>query len=428
MRFIDGGVDYQTGLAMARTDGDGGGIDLDLPAICSKALARAAAARALEAGREERRTVMLGPLDALRLEPGDVVSIEREARDWRVVHLDSDEAPSVVLEPVSTVRMGEDLDVPRAGEPAAVAGAPFLRILDLPPLMGSETDARPIAVVASNPWRPMGVFAGPDPASLTARGEVDRPATVGVLVEALAPGVRYRWDEANALHIRVEGRPPWSVSTSAVLAGGNAVAVETAQGWEIIQFRTAELVGDDVWRLTGLLRGQQGTEAATAAGAAGGALAVFLEAGLERMQSSSGERGLPLIWRATPVGTPPGGGGASETVFTATGLHGRPWSPAHLRCVLRDDGGLDMTWVTRSRLDGDRWDGEPAAADPPRFSVRLLDAGALVRTITVDAPFVSLSAASLEEDFPDGLVEAEAAVAQWGEGYGWGGEARATLV
>ncbi|HZW15052.1 MAG TPA: glycoside hydrolase TIM-barrel-like domain-containing protein, partial [Brevundimonas sp.] len=41
VRFIDGAADYQTGSAVVRTDGEGGGLDLDLPAVCSSALARA---------------------------------------------------------------------------------------------------------------------------------------------------------------------------------------------------------------------------------------------------------------------------------------------------------------------------------------------------------------------------------------------------
>ena len=244
---------------------------------------------------------------------------------------------------------------------------------------------------------------------------------------ALASGARHRWDEVNVLDIRIEGRAPESLPASAVLAGGNTVAIETAQGWEVVQFRAAELVGGDVWRLTGLLRGQQGTEPATVAGAESGALAVFLGTGLERMQSSAGERGLPLLWRAGPVGTTAGGAGVSETVVTMTGVHDRPWSPAHLGRVTRDDGGVDLSWMARSRLDGDRWDGDPAASDPSRFRIRLLDAGAPVRTIEVSAAMATCSAASLGLDFPNGLGAAEAAVAQWGDGYGWGVEARIRL-
>ncbi|MBI2262290.1 MAG: glycoside hydrolase TIM-barrel-like domain-containing protein [Caulobacterales bacterium] len=427
VRFIDGAADYQTGSAVVRTVGEGGGIDLDLPAVCSKALARGAAARALEAGCEEHLTIAPGPLESMRLEPGDTVSVEGDDRDWRVARFDGDETPSVVLEVASAVRVGEDDSVPIRGEPVAATGAPLLRIMDLPPLLSAEGDARPIAVVAADPWRPMRVFAGPDAASLTTRGDVDEPATVGALVTGLKSGVRNRWDEANFLDIRIEGRAPESLSSPAVLAGGNTLAVETAQGWEIVQFRTAEMVGGDLWRLTGLLRGQQGTERATAAGAESGALAVFLGTGLERMQSPAGERGLPLIWRAGAVGMPAGGAGVSETVFTTSGVHDRPRSPAHLRRLVRGDGAIDLTWVARSRLDGDRWDGEPAAPDPSRFRIRLLDAEVPVRTIEVNVAMATCSAASLGLDFPDGLDDAEAAVAQWGDGYGWGLEARIRL-
>nr|WP_324818748.1 glycoside hydrolase/phage tail family protein [Brevundimonas sp.] len=428
VRFIDGAADYQTGSAVIRTTGEGGGLDLDLPAVCSRALALAAAARALETERDDRLTVALGTLEALALEPGDTVQVDGDTRDWRVLRLGLDETPSAVLEPVSTVRLGEDDGAPSTGRPAAVTGAPFFRMIDPPPLFGAEGDRRPIAVVAGEPWRPMRVFAGPEAMSLTARGDVEEPATVGVLVSNLASGVRHRWDAANVLDVRIEGRAPESLSTAAVLAGGNALALETASGWEIIQFRAVELIGDEVWRLTCLLRGQQGTEDAMAAGAEGGALVVFLADGLRRMESPGAERGLPLIWRAGPAGTPPGGAGVSQTAFTPSGRHDRPWSPAHLRGRMRDDGGFDLTWLARTRIDGDRWDGELAVSDPPRYQVRVLAGGAVIRAFEAGAGFATYATADVTTDFAGGLVDAEVAVAQWGDGYGWGAEARIRLA
>ena len=428
VRFIDGATDYQTGSAVVRTAGEGGGIDLDLPAVCSQALAQAAAARALETGREDRLTVTLGPLQALQLEPGDTVRVDGDSRDWRVLRTDRDETPSAVLEPVSTVGTGEDGATPSAGEPTAVAGAPFFRMIDPPPLSGAEGDARPIAVVAGEPWRPMRVFAGSDLTSLTARGDVDEPATVGVLVSALAPGVRHRWDEANILDVRLEGRAPESQSVRAVLAGANALALETSAGWELVQFRAAELLGDDVWRLTGLLRGQGGTNEATAAGAAQGAVVVVLGRASERMESPAAERGLPLIWRAGPLGAPAGGQGVSEILFTCAGRYDRPWSPAHLRRAARGDGGFDLSWVPRARLDGDRWDGEPAAADASRYRVRVLDAGVEVRVFETEVAAAVYSGVDLAADLTSGLGDAEVRVAQWGDGYGWGAEACVRLA
>jgi hypothetical protein len=424
VRFIDGGRDYQTGAATARQAGDGGGIDLDLPAVCSGALAKAAAERALAAGGE-RLITALGPLDVLRLEPGDVVTVEGRTGDWRVVRLEWDETPSATLEPVASVEPVDLAEDPRAPEPSARPGAPFLRLIALPPLVGFEADDRPLAVVAADPWRPMRVSAGATREALTARGDVTEPATVGTLIAPLGPGRRHRLDRTHAILVRVEGRAPESRSGAAVLAGANAVAVEAAAGWEIVQFHEARLVGGDVWRLSGLLRAQQGTEGEMASGAPAGALAVLLDAAPARADSPTAERGLPLLWRARPTGASTGG---SETTWAPSGLHHRPWSPAHLRVRARSDGRLGLTWIARSRTDGDRWDGEPAAADPGRFRVRVLDGEAVLRSWETVAPSALYATLDKAADFPEGAgPEAAIGVSQWGEGYGWGVEARSRL-
>ena len=427
VRFIDGDADYQTGSVVVRTAGAGGGLDMDLPAVCPRSLAQAVASRALETGREDRSTVSLGPLESLVLEPGDTVRVAGDERDWRAMRIDMGETWTAVLEPVSNVRVEENHGLPSVSEGPIRAGAPFFRMIDLPPLIDEGGDARPIAVVAAEPWRPMQIFAGPDPASLTARGDIPEPAVVGQLVGGLSRGARHRWDAINTLEIRIEGRAPESLPKSAVLAGGNALAVETGMGWEIVQFRTAELVGGEIWKLSGLLRGQQGTEDAMAAGAAAGAIAVFMGGGLKRADSPPAERGLPLIWRVAPADVPPGGAGVSEVGFAPTGLYERPWSPAHLRSAI-GESGFDLSWLPRSRLGGDRWDGDVSLADPPRYRIAILKAGSVVRSFETDSGTAHYAGPDAVIDFPDGFDDGEWSVAHWGEGYGWGPEARARLI
>ncbi|HAV48988.1 MAG TPA: hypothetical protein DCX75_01725, partial [Brevundimonas sp.] len=97
--------------------------------------------------------------------------------------------------------------------------------------------------------------------------------------------------------VQIEGRSPESREALAVLAGANAVAVETWAGWEVIQYRTAELVGGDVWQLSGLLRGQGGGELEAEAGALVGADVVFLDGSLVALGAMREEYGLPLVWR-----------------------------------------------------------------------------------------------------------------------------------
>ena len=430
VRFIDEAADYQTGSVVVRGAGDGGGVDLDLPAVCGAGVAGALARRTLAAtgGEADRLTVRLGPLEALRLEPGEVVQVEGRAGDWRVTRLDVDEQPSAVLEPVVIVRADEAPTDWRPGDGPAVVGAPFLRLLDLPPLPGAEGDGRPVVAVAADPWTPMTVHGGASTDALTPRVTVDRPATVGVLTEAIGRGVVGRWDEANVLMVRVEGRAPKSLTAGAVLDGGNALAVETAAGWEVVQYRRADLVGGEVWRLSGLLRGQQGSEEATAAGAVVGAVVVFLERDMTRAEVAAGERGLPRVWRAGPVGAPPGGVGFSEADFIWAGRAARPWRPAHLRVVV-EGGARRLSWTPRVRLNGEGWEAEPVEVDPRRFRVRVLDGVSEKRVQEVEGLEALYAAGDLATDWPGGVSGgARVAVAQWGEGHGWGDEAVAPLL
>lgn len=435
VRFIDETADYQTGSVTARAEqgGDGGGVDADLPVVCDAALATSAARRALATGGEgERLTARLGPLEALRLEPGDVVEVEGRAGEWRAARLDWDEHPTATLEPVVRIASAEATPDWRPGEPPIVVGAPFLRLLDLPPIPGfgpgAEDDGRPVAVIAAEPWRPMTLHGGQDAATLTPRASVTQPATVGVLIEPLTRGVLGRWDETNAITVRIEGTAPQSLSAAAVLGGSNAVAVETAAGWEVVQYRRADLVGGEIWRLSGLLRGQQGSEAATAAGASVGALMVMLDRTLPRVDMSADERGLPRLWRAGPAGAPPGGAGSAEITFTWEARSARPWRPAHLGATV-EGGGRRLSWTPRVRIGGDRWDLEPLEVDPRRFRVRVLDDGVEKRVWEVEGLETVYAAGPMAADFPGGPgAGARIAVAQWGEGYGWGTEAVVRLL
>lgn len=430
VRFIDADGDYQTGSVTVRSAGDGGAVDLDLPAVCGAGLARTTAGRLIDGAEGEALTLWPGPLDALRLEPGDGIRLAGLPDLWRVIRVSLDERPTVEAERYRTPDGGAgDGDAPvRTGDAAVVVGPPLLRLLDLPALPGREVDGRPVAVVAAEPWRPMAVHVGPSAEALTQRAVIDRPVTVGGLVEDLGSGVRYRWDTVNTLTVRIEGRPPVSQAAVAVLGGGNLVAVGTVAGWELIQFRTATLVGDGVWRLEGLLRGQQGTEGAMAAGARSGALVVFLEPEPGRVEIGPAERGLSLLCRAGPAGMPPGGTGFSSVDFTFAGLGDRPWSPAHLRVGPDGEGGFRIGWLPRVRVHGDRWDGDPVPVDAARFRLRVLQGGSERRVIVTETAEVIYPAAALAEDFPGGPgAGAEVVVCQWNPAFGWGAEAAVSI-
>lgn len=424
VRYIDEAAGYQSGSVVLRSEDEGasGAVDLDLPVVCGRGLARRTAERLLAAEVETVR-IALGPLEVLTLEPGDVVAVEERDGMWRVDRIDLAETVEAHLRPV--VEVGRSADEPdwQPGEPPGLVGRPFMAVLDLPPLPGQEDDDRPLVAVAADPWRPMRVFAGGSAAALTPRADIAEPATVGVLVDALEPGPLHRWDEMNAVVVRLEGRAPESGDAGAVLAGANTIAVEAGGGWELVQFREATLVAPGVWRLSGLLRGQQGTDNEMRAGASVGARVVVLDSSLARADVASGERGAPLIWRAGPAGSPPGGDAFAEIAAAWLGVQARPWSVGHLKVSALDDG-LAIRWVLRARLDGDRWDGETVATDPESYRVRIFAGADLIREWQVDDASAAYSQTMIDADFPGGLPsDAALRVSQWSPRFSWGVEA-----
>jgi len=430
VRYLNLADDYQTGSVTLSLDPGSdtvAGLDVDLPAVCDEGQARRTAARlaaALEA--PERRTLKLGPMQALTLEPGDRVELPGDSCVWRVERIALDEEVRVVLVPVPTMSLEETETRWRLPGLPGPSGAPWLRILELPPLTGRAGEGGAVAAVAVEPWSRHSVTAGQDPLSQTLRGVARQPASVGVLTEALRPGVCGRWDETAVLSVRVEGRPPESRQGMVVLAGANAVAVETGVGWEVIQYRNAELVGSDVWCLTGLLRGQGGGDPEAEAGADSGAAVVFLDDGLLEVGTTRDERGLPLLWRAGAGTAVPSGPFVSAVTHVLTGRAERTWRPVHLE-VLSGGGGLTLSWTPRVRSGGDRWDGEPVATDPLRYRVRIMEGETERRVVEVATTGWLYPDAGFAEDFPGSAAEARFAVSQLGIDGIWGPEAVAPL-
>lgn len=182
-----------------------------------------------------------------------------------------------------------------------------------------------------------------------------------------------------------------SASKSAVLNGANRALVETSAGWEMIQFLEAELVDVDTYKLTGLLRGQQGTENAMGAGADIGVRIVFLTGAEQRLAVADWERGLEMDWSA----------GEWSGRYSHAAEAGRPWSPAHLEATW-DGGDILLGWIRRARKDGDRWGaGEPPVEGVEAYRIRV-SGGESVREWDVSVTAGSYTAAAQAVDFPAG--------------------------
>ena len=414
LRFLDSARDYQVGALIVRREAGQGTRDADAPIVLTAPEAEAVASRMLAADAAARRTriVHLSPSAALRLEVGDRLAVE--GATWRVQRLDLDERPRATLVPTLAgfgVAAGVDWTPGPSREPPA---PPVLRVLDLPADGGLADDPRPLVAAASEPWRPLDIDAGAGVETLKLRARLPAPATLGVTLSDLAPASPHRLGRGD-LTVRLEGRSLASAPLAAVLAGDNALAVQAPSGeWEVIGFQAADLIAPDVWRLSGLLRGQR-DGAATQATIPAGAPAVLLDEALVRLDVAAFERGAPLIVRAALAGGPPT---LTQVAATWTGRALRPLAPAHLR-VRRIGGDLHATWIRRARLGGDVWEGEvPLAETVELYRVRVWKDDVLVHEAEVAESAFVLAAAPLN-------VRVE--VAQGSSLLGWGGSATSGL-
>ena len=429
-RFVDDAGEYALAAVTVTGEETGGGtVAMDLPVVTRRAAAERVARLQLAVGaaETEEATVALGPEAALRLEPGDRVRLPEDERPWRVLRVDADERPRARLaravEQVAESRGGDDW---RPGEVLEPPAPPVLHVLDLPATTDGD-DVRPLLAVAGEPWRAVEVEAGASAAALTTRARAPTPATVGETLSDLPRGALHRWS-GGALTIRIEGGVLQSRGRAEAAAGANALAVLSPGGeWELLHFAAAELIAAGAYRLTGLLRGQAGSDPAIADVTPAGASVVVLEGGLTRAEVHEWERDAPLLWRVTPSGGD--AGSVTEASFTWRGLTQRPWSPAHLRGRRLPGGGFGLSWVRRARLGGDAWDREPPfGGAEERYRVEVLDGSGTVRSWEVTAPQTTYPPEQLAEDFPGGVPNPlQVCVRQWSAAFGWGAGALRNL-
>jgi hypothetical protein len=196
-----------------------------------------------------------------------------------------------------------------------------------------------------------------------------------------------------------------------VQAGVNAAAVQNADGeWEVLQFLNATLVDAGTYELSGLLRGQVGTEGAMRSAVAAGAIFVMFDAALARIPLAFSDLKLPLNWRCGPSNRDIGDASYVVSPHAFQGLGLRPLSPCRVKGRRVVGGDITISWLRRTRIGGDNWEvtDVPLGEDSERYEVDVMSGAIVKRTIAAAAPSFVYSAAQQTADF--GATQASVAV------------------
>ena len=333
------------------------------------------------------------PPSRLALDATDVIALEVDGRPLphridRITDGDSRGIEATRVAPdIYTVAEGPD----NAPEPAPVRpSAPLETILlDLPLLRGDEIPHAPHIAAFSEPWQGAAVFTSISGDDYRQVLTLNRPAAIGRTLNTFAVSAPSRWSGA-ALDVVLAGGSLLSRDRLATLGGANTAALETPEGWEVIQFSDASLIAPRTYRLSGIIRGQAGTEPLITALPAG-ARFVLIDDALAQLPFSESERGLERFIRSGPA-TDPHDADTYRTMqrsFAGVGL--RPYAPVHLSAG-RKGGTVTLSWIRRARFGGDHWDTEPPLAEESERYRVTIEEGAETRVEETGNPHHSFTA------------------------------------
>lgn len=375
LSFVDIYRSYDAGSIRARKDiGESQNVaSHNAPVILDPGFAKELARAMLQQHWAARETARLKlPPSFESIDPGDCIDFdigEASPLKFRIERMDRGEflALEVTGFDPSTARFGSaSAGADALGKPGAQThGPPIVEFLDIPMLTGNEPQPwAPRVAAYAAPWAGVSVYRTVGGAS-TLIASVTAPTLMGELVSDFYSGPRALWDYGNSAYVQFYGDAQlFSKSEAEVFDGANAIAIKSPTGqWEILQFATAELIDTNKYKLSKLLRAQQGTEDGMANPVSAGARVIVLNpAALATLNISVDQIGQALDLRAGPATQDPGDDSYFDYSIMPAGVGLRPWSVSHLRGRRPlGFGDVEVTWARRTRFGGDAWE----ASDVP---------------------------------------------------------------
>jgi hypothetical protein len=377
-----------------------------LSLVLSESHARAIAQTLLADRWAERSSLTLQlPMAYAALEPGDVIGLTDGTATHRIrVNKVQIGHPGVVRIKgvIDAAQTWDGYIAPTIGSDGTlVLPSPVTRleVLDIPALPVDTQDAlilRFAACGVSDGWTGSTLVrvmpSGDDEILLT----ITKAATIGSAVNALASASSQVFDELNTVDVALLGTTTLANASELSVLGGANVAV---LGDEVIQFKNATQVSAGVYRLSGLLRGRLGTEAAIA-GHVVGERFVLLDDAVTPLTIPVSNIAQGWTIRAVSNGDSLSTGPQSTFTIAANGL--KPLNPV-MPLAIRNSisGDVTLSWVRRARIDSGLRDfvDVPLMEQSELYDVVVMNGSAVARSWRVSSPTVVYSSADQISDF-----------------------------
>ncbi|MCA0873647.1 glycoside hydrolase/phage tail family protein [Seohaeicola saemankumensis] len=432
VKFVETGGDHGVIAeeAVLPEDATHAVAESDLALSMTRAEGRQVAERWLTEARVARDSARFAlPPSLMHLGAGDVVRLPGDGGEGaalyrvdRVEHSGLQLIEAARIEPgvYTPSELPEDLPAQKAFAPPVPVQPLFM---DLPLITGDEVPHAPHLAVTAQPWPgSVAVYDSGSDAGYVLNDIIAARAVVGVTETPLNAAPAGRWDRGAPLQIKLITGALESRDTAAVLNGANLAAIGdgTSGNWELFQFTGAELIGPDTYMLSGRLRGQAGSDGLMPPVWPVGSWVVLMNGAPGQIELTSAQRRIARHYRIGPArcGYDDPSYVHRVEAFDGTGL--RPYAPCHLRLGAASGGDLTLSWIRRTRVDGDSWDlpEVPLGEETEQYLLRLYQGGTLVREATVASPGWTYTAAQQATDgfSAPGRIEVAQLSARFGPG------------
>jgi len=209
-------------------------------------------------------------------------------------------------------------------------------------------------------------------------------------------------DHGAPLRVKVYGGDLASAPWGDVLNGANLAAIGDGSGdnWEVFQFAEAVLVAEETYDLSLRLRGQVGSDGIMPAEWPAGSQFVLLNGVPEQIDLALSERGLSRHYRIGPAARNYDDPSYLHMQAAFQGIGLRPYAPCHLRSLGAVGSDIAVSWIRRTRVDGDSWEGVevPLGETVERYLLRVKSGSAILREVFRSVPDWTYAAADQVAD------------------------------
>ncbi|WP_054908734.1 phage tail protein [Pseudomonas sp. NBRC 111135] len=224
--------------------------------------------------------------------------------------------------------------------------------------------------------------------------------SIGIARNALTANSGFLIDYVSQLAVTMLAGQMESITRDQMVLGRNYAAYGVDGRWEIVRFQTATLQTDGSYIVTGLVRGDKGTEWATGLHQVGDYFVLLEDPDNAFIGMAQATIGVSMIYKAVTSGGDIDS--ALSQSFTYRGVNLKPLSPVLAKGSRDGSGNFSGTFHRRSRLSSSWWTNgieAPVGEASESYQIDVMSGATVKRTISVTSRAWTYSATDQVTDF-----------------------------